>query len=71
MLKKYRLKNLGCANCAAKMEEKIKSIPGVKDCSISFMTTRMKLELEKDNIEELLPLIEDAIHFYEPYCDIA
>ncbi|MBQ5913597.1 MAG: heavy-metal-associated domain-containing protein [Alistipes sp.] len=36
MKKKYKLQDLDCANCAAKMEEGIRKIPGVEEVSISF-----------------------------------
>jgi len=51
----YLLKNLGCANCAAKMERKIKELPGVTYANISFVTRQLRLSA-KDH-EELLPMI--------------
>ena len=41
--KVYILKNLGCANCAAKMEAKIKELPGVEYASITFATNQLRL----------------------------
>ena len=41
MKKKFKLEDLDCANCAAKMEDAIKKIPGVNDASVSFMTQKM------------------------------
>ena len=38
MKKKFKMVDLDCANCAAKMEDAIKKIPGVNDASVSFMT---------------------------------
>ena len=37
MKKKFKLEDLDCANCAAKMEEAIKKIEGVNDANVSFM----------------------------------
>ena len=37
MKKKFKLQDLDCANCAAKMEEAIKKIEGVSDATVSFM----------------------------------
>ncbi|MBR6513931.1 MAG: cation transporter [Clostridia bacterium] len=66
MKKVYRLKNLGCAHCAAKMERAINKLDGVK-CSIVFMTCRMTLEYETEpDINE----IQRIIHKYEKDCDI-
>ena len=39
----YILKNLGCANCAAKMEYKIKELPGVTYANVSFATKQLRL----------------------------
>ena len=39
----YILQNLGCAHCAAKMEEKINEIPGVTAASITYTTKQLRL----------------------------
>ena len=36
MKKKFKCE-IDCANCAAKMEEKIKKIDGIEDASVNFM----------------------------------
>ena len=41
MKKKFKLIDLDCANCAAKMEDAIKKIDGVEDANVSFMTQKM------------------------------
>ena len=53
----YTLKNLGCANCAAKMEHKIKELPGVEYAAVSFVTKQLRLSA-KDH-EGLLPAIRE------------
>ena len=47
MKKKFKLQDLDCANCAAKMEEAIKKIDGVNDASVNFMMLKMKVEFEE------------------------
>ena len=44
MKKKFKLEDLDCANCAAKMEDAIKKIPGVNDAVVSFMTQKMTID---------------------------
>lgn len=39
----YTLENLGCANCAAKMEHKIRALPGVEYAAITFATKQLCL----------------------------
>ena len=38
MKKKFKLQDLDCANCAAKMEESIKKIDGVNDAVLGERT---------------------------------
>ena len=49
----YILANLGCANCAAKMERQIRELPGVEMATITFATKQ--LIVAADNQEKLLP----------------
>ena len=42
MKKTFKLIDLDCANCAAKMETAIKKLPGVADASVSFMKQVVK-----------------------------
>lgn len=52
----FLLENLGCANCAAKMERKIGELPGVESVSVTFATKQLCVIAE--NIDELLPQIQ-------------
>ena len=54
---KYSLENLGCANCAAKMEQKINALPGIEHASITYATKQ--LQLTAKNCDSLLPQIQD------------
>ncbi|HMM06420.1 MAG TPA: heavy metal translocating P-type ATPase [Clostridiales bacterium] len=59
----YTLENLGCANCAAKMERKIKDLPGVAYASITFATKQLRLAA--DGQEELLPRLQEIVSSIE------
>ena len=39
MKKKFKMEDLDCANCAAKMEDGIRKIDGVTSASVSFMSS--------------------------------
>ena len=54
MKKKFKLQDLDCANCAAKMEAGIKKIDGVKDASVSFMMQKMTIEAEDERFKEIM-----------------
>ena len=53
----YILENLGCANCAAKMERKIKELPEVEDAVITFATKQLKVA--SNHQEDLLPILQE------------
>ncbi len=54
MKKKFKMENLDCANCAAKMEEQIRKIPGVNDANMNFMTQKLTLDAEDAHFDEIL-----------------
>lgn len=70
MKKKYKLQGLDCANCAAKMEEAIKKIPGVKEATVSFMTQKLMLEAEEDRFDEIVEKVIAVCKKVEPDCRI-
>lgn len=73
MRKSFKLENLGCANCAAKMEHDISQLPGVNKATISFMTSKLLLDADAATPTELEPIVEaaDAIcTSYEKDCHI-
>ena len=59
MKKTYKMINLDCANCAARMEAAIKKLPGVTDANVSFLT--QKLTIEGDD-ERFADIVEDAVN---------
>ncbi len=54
MTKKFKMQDLDCANCAAKMEMLIKKIPGVEDASMNFMMQKLTLTADDDRFEEIV-----------------
>lgn len=70
MKKKFKLIDLDCANCAAKMEEGIKKISGVKDASVSFMTQKLVLEADDDMFDEIMKEVVAVCAKVEPDCKI-
>lgn len=66
MKKTFILEELDCANCAAKMQEKIKKVKGVNDCSITFMTRKMLLDAEDVQFENIIMEVKRLIKKVEP-----
>ena len=54
MRKVFKLDNLDCANCAAKMEDAIKKINGVQDASMRFMTQKLVIEADEANMDAVV-----------------
>lgn len=52
----YYLKDLDCANCAAKIEAKIKTMPSVTDASINFIKKKLMVEFKDNNTDSALML---------------
>lgn len=50
---KYIIKNLDCANCAKKIENKLSNTEGYKNVVLNFATLRLSFQTDKeDNIKE-------------------
>ena len=70
MKKKFKLQDLDCANCAAKMEKAIKRIEGVNDASVSFMTQKMTVDAEEGRFDDIMKEIVKVCAKVEPDCRI-
>lgn len=65
-MKTYRVQGFTCANCAAKFENNVKSLPGVQDAKVNFGASKITVwgtttieELEKAGAFENLKVRED------------
>lgn len=70
MKKVYRLKDLDCANCAAKMERAIQKIDGVISAEVNFMAQKLTLEADEARMAEILEKTKACIAKVEPDCKI-
>ena len=70
MKKKFKLQDLDCAHCAAKMEEAIKKIEGVSDATVSFMTQKMTIEADDGRFDEIMKEVVSVCRKVEPDCVI-
>ena len=66
--KEFILEGLGCANCAAKMEDKIKQLDGVSNISINFMSKTLTMEIDNSyNINEIIDNVKNIIKSIESH----
>ena len=70
MKKSFKINNLDCANCAAKMENAIKKIKGVNDASVSFMTQKLILDADDEKYDDILNQACAICKKIEPDCTI-
>ena len=70
MKKRYNLRDLDCANCAAKMENAIRRIDGVRDASVSFLTQKLTLEADEGRFNAILREAVAVCRKIEPDCVI-
>ena len=70
MKKVFKLEDLDCANCAAKMETAINKLDGVQKATVSFMTQKLTLEAEEADFEAVLRSAVKAIARVEPDCRV-
>jgi Cd2+/Zn2+-exporting ATPase len=60
----YIIENLGCANCAAKMEHKIRAMPQVEAATITFATRQLRVKAPDP--DSLLPELNAIVSGIEP-----
>ena len=70
MKKTYKLEDLDCANCAAKMEDAIKKIDGVTSANVSFIMQKMTIEATDDRFDQILKDVLKTIKKVEPDCRV-
>lgn len=70
MKKVFKLEDLDCANCAAKMERAIAKIDGVDAVSISFMAQRLSIEADESSFDGIMKEVVKVCKKVEPDCRI-
>ena len=70
MKKSYKIE-VDCANCANLMEEAAKKTEGVKDCVVSFMTQKMKVEFDEGaDMDAVMKKVQANCKKVESDCEI-
>ena len=70
MKKRFKLVDLDCANCAAKMEDAIKKVDGVKDATVSFVMQKMTVEADDARFDDIMKEIVKVCKRVEADCEI-
>jgi copper chaperone CopZ len=70
MKKVFKLEDLGCANCAAKMEREIVKIDGVNSATVNFITQKLTIDAVEDSFEDIMKSVQKTVKKIEPYCSV-
>lgn len=70
MTKKIKLHDLCCANCAAKIEEKMTKVDGVNSITVNFLTEKMIMDVDEAKLDSVMTQMEKIVHKIEPDVEI-
>ena len=70
MKKHFKLQDLDCANCAAKMEAAIAKLDGVNAVSVSFLSQKLTLDADDERFDTILAQAVKLCRKVEPDCKI-
>lgn len=70
MKKVFKLEDLDCANCAAKMERAIAKIDGVNSVVVSFMSQKMTIDADETRFDDIMKEVVKTCKKVEPDCRI-
>jgi len=63
---RIKFHGLCCANCAAKIEQKVLKLSGVQDAALSFISEKMTVTADDAKAEEIKIQIEKTVKKIEP-----
>jgi copper chaperone CopZ len=52
--KTYKMENLDCANCAAKMEQAICKLDGVEKATVNFLMQKVTIEADAERMADIV-----------------
>ena len=66
MKKTYRLQDLDCANCAAKLEDLVSKLPGVESARVNFLSQKLVLEADGSQLDAIVSAAKQAAKKVDP-----
>ena len=70
MKKVFKLIDLDCANCAAKMENAIAQMDGVQKVTVSFLAQKLTLEADDARFDEIAKKVAKACKRVDGDCEV-
>ncbi len=70
MKKTFKIEDLCCANCAAKIEDSINKLDGVESASINFIAQKLIINADEDKFDGIMKQAVKIAKKIEPDCTI-
>ncbi|MBR3966182.1 MAG: heavy-metal-associated domain-containing protein [Clostridia bacterium] len=70
MKKSFKIEDLCCANCAAKLERAIEKLDGVQKVSLNFIAEKLTIEAEDEKFDSIIKECIKLAKRIEPDCRI-
>lgn len=69
MKKVYSIEGIDCANCAAKIENKINKMKNIEEVNLNFMMEKLSIEFKvstDEEVEEIMDEVRKLVKKIEP-----
>lgn len=70
MTKTYRVHNLDCANCAAKVERAINKVKGVNSASVNFFAQKITVDIDDEKFDDVMGEVRKVCKKAEPEMEL-
>jgi copper chaperone CopZ len=70
MKKVFRMENVDCANCAAKMSDAIRKLDGVNSATVNFLTQKLTLDADDARFSSIVKQAQACCKKIDPDCEI-
>ena len=70
MKKVFKVEDLECAHCAAKLEDALNRVNGVNKATVNFLSQKITLDVEDGKLDEVVKTMVSTAKKIEPDCTI-
>lgn len=70
MRKVFKMEDLDCANCAAKMEAGILKIDGVTSATVNFLAQKMIIEADDARFDAIMKEVVKVVRKVDSHCEV-
>lgn len=70
MKKTFKMEELDCAHCAAKMEDGIRKLEGVREIAVNFLAQKMIIEADEERFDDIMKQVVRVVKKVDPRCEV-